>query len=436
MDVGGGSLVSAETGASQRIFYALKMFPRKEGIMSRMYLRDSATRQNSTVVRPEPNLTRASDTGKLANRTKTMTMKRKSGSLMRNMGLAMVVAAVGVAVSAVPAKASAAEPVTLVTVFRTLNNPYHVLWADGGKAFAKSIGDSDHFKVLATGPSNEAQLTAVQSLLASTPGKVALVVDPATNSITQALVQAVQKDPNAYIVVFWNKPPEFWPWNGYSHWISFISFDGVTAGEKTANVLFKAIGDKGNIIALQGILDNVPAKQRFAGLKAALKKNPGIHLLAEEPADWNQTKAFKVTQTLLSQYGNKITGIWAANDAMALGALQAVKEANLAGKVPIVSANDAIPQVLQDIKDGAGILATTDTDGYWDASAGLAMGYYAATGKLHVADLSHTQRAFYAKEILITKSNVGKYLAKPDAKQYSEDWTVGNLFDRVVKPIH
>lgn len=367
-------------------------------------------------------------------------MRNKSGliGLMRQQGgrrIAML-AGVGLAVAlGATSPAWASEPITLVTAFRSLDNPYHALWAAGGKAFAKYVGDAAHFKVLVTGHNNEAQLTAVKSLLASTPGKVVLAVDPNTNSITQAIVQAVQRDPNAYVVVFWNKPKSLWPWNGYSHWISFISFNGKVSGRQTAEVLFKAMGNKGNIIALQGILDNVPAQQRFAGLQAALAKSPSIHLLAQQTANWSQTQAFKVTQTLLAKYGKKIGGIWAANDSMALGALQAVKQAGLAGKVPIVSASDATPQVLHDIKAGDGILATTDPDGYWDASEGLALGYYAATGKLSSASLTHTQRAFYAKAPLVTHKNVDAFLAPPTPKHYEASWQVSKLFSRVEGPI-
>lgn len=366
-----------------------------------------------------------------ANRS-TAASARAGGTSKAILGLAMLGTVAGLMPTAAWAKS---EQVTLVAAFRTLNNPYHVLWAEGGKAFAAYIGNGTHFKVLATGPSNEAQMTGIRSLLASTPGKVVLVVDPATNSITQAIIQTVQKDPNARVVAFWNKPPNLWPWNGYSHWVSFISFNGVVAGQKTANVLFKHMSGSGNIIALQGILDNVPAKQRFAGLQKALQQNPKVHLLSQETANWSQTEAFKVTQTLLSKYGNKINGIWAANDAMAVGALQALKDANLNGKIPIASASDAIPQVLKDISDHAGIVATTDPDGYWDASVGLALGYYAITGKLDVTKLSHEQRAFYAKAALITDKNAAQYLKPPQPSQYSTHWQVGHLFDRIQSPV-
>ena len=350
--------------------------------------------------------------------------------------MTLIAATVALFASLLGTTASAqSPPITLVAAFRTLNNPYHVLWAKGGAAFAQHIGNGVHFRVLATGPSNEAQLTGIRSLLASTPGKVVIVVDPATNSITQALAQAVQSDPNARMVAFWNKPATLWPWNGYSHWVSFISFNGIVGGEQTADVLIKAIGGRGNIIALQGILDNVPAKQRFTGLENALAKNSGVHLLAQETANWSETQAFSVTQTLLSKFGSKINGIWAANDAMALGALQALKDAHLDGKIPIVSASDAIPQVVKDISDHAGILATTDPDGYWDASVGLAIGYYAITGKLDIASMSHAKRAFYAKAGLVTSSNAAQYLQPPTPSAYEANWQLGSLFNRMQGPI-
>ncbi len=74
---------------------------------------------------------------------------------------------------------------------------------------------------------------------------------------------------------------------------------------------------------LQGILDTGAAKDRFAGLEESLKANTGVELLDQQTANFSRAEALDVTKTLLAKHGDKIKGIWAANDDMALGALEA-----------------------------------------------------------------------------------------------------------------
>ena len=56
-------------------------------------------------------------------------------------------------------------------------------------------------------------------------------------------------------------------------------------------------------------------------------------------------------QTWLSKYGDKIKGVWAANDDMALGALEALRAAGLAGKIPVVGV-DGIPEAIAAVDKG------------------------------------------------------------------------------------
>ncbi len=326
---------------------------------------------------------------------------------------------------------AAKQPMTFVVSVRALSNVYSAEWATGADALAKWLGYSTaNVKVLQSGDNDEAQVTELQTLLSSTSGKVAIVVDPNTNAITQSIVTAVQRDPNAYVTIFWNKPNNLLPWN-YSHWVSFINFPGVSSGEQSANVLFQKMGGQGGIIALQGILNNVPAIQRFDGLKAALKTQPKVKLLAQETANWDETQAYNVTKSLIAKYGTQVKGVWAANDEMAVGALQALKNTSMKG-VPVVSASDAIPQVLQSIKSGSGIYATTNPDGYWDGSVGLALAYYAATGQINVNALPHAKRAWYAKAGLVTKHNVAGVMAPFTMTRYAQYWSLAGVWKNYV----
>src|SRR5207245_2654795 len=103
-------------------------------------------------------------------------------------------------------------------------------------------------------------------------------------------------------------------------------------------------------------------------------------------------------------------------------------------QIPIVSSSDAVQQALQSIKNGTGIIATNSTDAFWDGSAGLAMGYCAATGKLDPSSVPTAKRSFNAQEFTVSKDDVDKYLATPNPADYQNDWNCKNLWNRFVSP--
>jgi ribose transport system substrate-binding protein len=93
-------------------------------------------------------------------------------------------------------------------------------------------------------------------------------------------------------------------------------------------------GRRGRHRGLGGILSNIPAIERKRGLDQALAENPKIKLLDVQVANWVQTEALEKTNAWLTQFGDQIKGIWAANDDMALGAIEALRADGRAGKVP------------------------------------------------------------------------------------------------------
>ena len=80
------------------------------------------------------------------------------------------------------------------------------------------------------------------------------------------------------------------------------------------------------MFAIQGLLANTPAAERFQGLQKALKENPGVELVQWVAGDWDRTKAYNQTREMLIAHPD-INGVWCANDDMAMGAIQALKEA-------------------------------------------------------------------------------------------------------------
>ena len=201
---------------------------------------------------------------------------------------------------------------------------------------------------------------------------------PNGDSDTPPIVEQAE-EAGAFLVTQWNKPADL-NVTDYDQWISHITYDGVTSGKQIGDALAEAIGGEGGIIALQGILDTGAAKDRFAGLEESLAANPGVNLLDQQTANFSRAEALEVTKTLLTKHGDDIKGIWAANDDMALGALEALKAAGKEGEVAVVGI-DAVPDALTAIADGS-MTATVSSDGPWQGGIGLAIGYCVATGEL------------------------------------------------------
>lgn len=315
----------------------------------------------------------------------------------------------------------APEDVQLVGQVRNESNPYEASWLDGGDAFAESVGLSQ--TRLTYDADSTKQQEQISQLLAGDTECLVMNILPNGDSDTLPIVDQSQ-EAGAYLVTQWNKPADL-NVADYDHWISHITYNGVESGKQIGDALAEAIGGSGGIIALQGILDTGAAKDRYAGLEESLAANPDMELLDQQTANFSRAEALEVTKTLLTKHGDDIKGIWAANDDMALGALEALKAAGKEGEVAVVGI-DAVPDALTAIADGS-MTATVSSDGPWQGGIGLAAGYCVATGELSMDDVTADQRAWYAEQFLIEESNVADF-ASPVTDE--ADFACDNIFSR------
>lgn len=321
-------------------------------------------------------------------------------------------------------RAFAQDRPTLVTSIRSLSNPYHATWNSGGEAFAESVG-AEHVTLVTEGNS-EKGIADIRAILARTGGNMVLNVDPNDSPDARPIVEACV-EAGAYCVTQWNKPADLHPWDFNPNYVAHIAFDGVPAGEGTAKALFEAIGGSGGVVALGGILSNIPAIQRKEGLERALAEFPDVELLDFQVANWSETDAFNITSAWLTRFGRDIKGIWAANDGMGVGALEALRAEGLAGEVPITGI-DGIQVAVEGVMSGE-FAATVAWDPFWQGGMGLSIGYHAQTGEIDPAAEPADHREFYGTAIFITGDNAEDFynnnvLGKPEI-----DW--GDIWGRV-----
>jgi ribose transport system substrate-binding protein len=340
----------------------------------------------------------------------------------------MAGAGIGLAAAALPKRVWAAEPPLLVTSIRSLSNPYHAVWKVGADAYAKKVGLKN--VTLVTEGNSEKGISDIKAMIAKTGGNMVLNVDPNNTPDARPIVEACVKA-KVYVVTWWNKPADLHPWDFNPYYISHIEFGGVATGNYTAEELFKAMGNKGGFVAIGGILSDSASIDRKKGMMQALKKFPDVKLLDFQAADWQSQKAFDLTSSWLTRFGDKIKGIWAANDDMGTGALEALRAQGLAGKVPIVG-TDGIKAAVEAVKSGE-FVCTVTSDPYWQGGIGLSMGLMAHQGKFDPSKEPHLHREFNATTVKITHENVDNYIKTEVDSHPDIDWT--NLWNRVASPI-
>ncbi len=159
------------------------------------------------------------------------------------------------------------EPVYLGTAIRSLSNPYHAVWADGATAFAKSLGWDEYNVIQTCEGSSEKQLNDIKALVARSQGNVVFSIDPNQSTDAPAIANELEKS-GVYFVTWWNKPDDVSVAN-YKYWVCHITFDNRASGYNTAKAIFDAIGGSGKVFALQGLLGNSAAIERWEGFQKA-----------------------------------------------------------------------------------------------------------------------------------------------------------------------
>ena len=133
-----------------------------------------------------------------------------------------------------------------------------------------------------------------------------------------------------------------------SLYATLIASDFVAEGRMAAEWLAKKTGGKAAIIELEGTPGAAPAIDRKKGFAEAIKAHPEMKVITAQSGDFETGKGKEVMETLLQQHGKTVTAVYAHNDNMALGAIEAIKAA---GKKPgtdiLVVSIDAVKAAFQ-----------------------------------------------------------------------------------------
>ncbi|OQY08654.1 MAG: D-ribose ABC transporter substrate-binding protein, partial [Marinitoga sp. 4572_148] len=220
----------------------------------------------------------------------------------------------------------------------TLNNPFFVELRNG--ALEEAVNQGVDLIVVDAQDKSYKQLNDIEDLIQQ---RVDLIIVNPTDS--DAIVTAVEEANDAGIPIITVDRAA----NG-GEVVLHIASDNVAGGAMAAKYIAELLKGKGNVVELVGIPGTSAARDRGKGFENELKKYPGLKLISKQTANFNRAEGLTVMENLLQAYPD-IDAVFAQNDEMALGAVEAIKSEGKLGKIVVVGF-DAIPDAINAVKNG------------------------------------------------------------------------------------
>jgi ribose transport system substrate-binding protein len=318
---------------------------------------------------------------------------------------------------------SSPSGITLVNSVRSLADPFASWWDAGGRMFARSAGVQ--YAVLENEGKIDTVLRQLKSISEQTKQNLVFNVDLGSRYSAKAIAEVCNQE-KIYFVTHGYHIIDVHPWDVNPYYVAHMAEHHELEGAKTGRALVMAIRRNGKIGALGGPTTDGPAQLRKAGLDQAMARS-SCTLLDYRSADWEASAAFEIVRWWLAKYRGEIDGIWAANDRMALGAIEALRVQRIAGKIPVTGI-DGYPLAISAIQKGE-LLATVPRDAFYEGGMGLSIAYSAKLGVINPVAEPNRHREFYLQLDLVTRENVEEYARYRASSEANVNWK--DLWGRV-----
>lgn len=226
---------------------------------------------------------------------------------------------------------------TVALLVSTLNNPFFVDLKDGAQEAADAAG----VKLEVSDAQNDSITQANQAQDAVSKGYDAVLINPVDSDAAGAMVADLLEAGIPVISV--DRTVEG------AEVDSHVASNNVQGGEQAAEALAAAMGDAGEALVLQGVPGTSASRDRGEGFETGIAAFSDITVVAKQTANFDRGEGLDVTTNLL-QANPGVTGIFAENDEMALGAIQALGDR--AGTEVMVFGFDGTEDALKAIVEG------------------------------------------------------------------------------------
>lgn len=219
-----------------------------------------------------------------------------------------------------------------ITVLYPGSNAYQAKYAETAIEYSRELG----IQATVMDPQGDpaVQFDQIQDMASQNPD--ALVVWPTSQN---ALIPAIRNASRAGIPVVTSNSPIGEA--GRRYIVGHTGPDDCAQAEQSAEMLADALGGSGNIVVVEGTPGyTVSILRKNCFLDKMADDYPNINILASQTAEWNREKAQTVMETFLTQFGDKIDGVYAFDDGMGLGVISALQGAGKQpGDVKVVTCN-------------------------------------------------------------------------------------------------
>jgi ABC-type sugar transport system substrate-binding protein len=288
-------------------------------------------------------------------------------------------------------RSDSAKQKKMAIIVSTLNNPWFVFLAQTAVAQAKTLGYES--KIFDSQNNTSLETDHFENAIAS--GYSAILFNPtdANGSVVNVL-----KAKKAGVPVFC-MDREVNTADGATSQILSDSYSGsVSLGKYFVQTMHK----KGNYVELLGLVADNNTWSRSKGFHSLVDYYPGLKMVAQQSADFDRNKAMEVMESILQAHPD-IDAIFCGNDAMAMGAYQALVAAGKANRVKVFGF-DGAEDVVQAIKENK-ISAT-----------GMQFPKVMAQTAANYADEYFKGKRDFPKKIpvaveLVTSDNINDYIA-------------------------
>jgi ribose transport system substrate-binding protein len=270
---------------------------------------------------------------------------------------ALAAAAVALAACQRGAPDATAKP-RVALVLKTLNSPFFIDMQKGAAAAAEAQGLDLVVQAAEREVDVDKQMQIIENLVQT--GVKALLVTP---SGSREVVPAIAKANAAGIpvMILDTKVDPAAAAEAGIKTVTFVGSDNLEGGRLAGQHMVQVTGGRAKVAVLEGIPGHETGDSRLKGFKEAIAKSRGITIVASQPANWERDLGFNVFQNML-QANPDIDAVFACNDMMALGAVEAIAVAGKLGKIKVIGF-DAVDDARKAIASGAMIASVAQFPG-------------------------------------------------------------------------
>jgi ribose transport system substrate-binding protein len=221
---------------------------------------------------------------------------------------------------------------TVALVFKTLNNPFFVDMEKGAQEAAGRLG----IRVIIQAPEREIdvekQMQIVENLIQRRVGAICL--SPCGSREIVPVILKANRAGIPVLIIDSRVDAESLRQAGGTV-TTFIGSDNFEGGRIAGAYLAKILAGKGKVAVLEGIPGHETSDARADGFRRVLSESPGIQIVASQTANSERDQGFNVFQNILQSHP-QVQALFACNDLMALGAVEAIAAAGKKGTVRVV----------------------------------------------------------------------------------------------------